>query len=89
MARDKIGGFMERTDCEKWLNEWIMNYVLGNESARAEMKAKYPLADAKIEVSEVAGDPGHYSAVAYLRPWLQLEKLTASLRTVAKIPTGK
>jgi type VI secretion system protein ImpC len=89
MARDKVGSFMECEDCGKWLNDWIANYVLGDPSAGPEMKAKFPLAEAKIEVSEVAGDPGHYSAVAYLRPWLQLEKLTASLRTVAKIPTGK
>ena len=27
-----------------------------------------------------------YSAVAWLRPWLQMEELTASLRMVANIP---
>lgn len=86
MARDNIGKFMERKDCEDWLNSWIQNYVLGDENAGAEMKAKFPLADARIDVAEVPGDPGHYNAVAYLRPWLQLEKLTASLRMVAKIP---
>jgi len=89
MARDKIGTFMERKDCEKWLNQWIMNYVCKDENASQDMKAKFPLADAKVEVREVAGDPGHYSATAFLRPWLQFEQLTASLRTVAKIPTGK
>lgn len=89
MARDKIGTFMEVDDCKKWLNTWIKNYVCLDQNASQEMKAKFPLADAKIEVQEVPGDPGHYSATAFLRPWLQFEQLTASLRTVAKIPVTK
>jgi len=87
MARDKIGSFMEAKDCEAWLNNWIQNYVNGNADAGQELKAKYPLAQAKIEVKEIPGQPGSYNAVAWLRPWLQLEELTTSLRMVAKIPT--
>jgi type VI secretion system protein ImpC len=86
MARDKIGSFMEATDCEKWLNRWINNYVSANENAGAETKAKYPLREAKVEVKEIPGKPGSYNAVAYLRPWLQMEELTTSMRMVARIP---
>jgi type VI secretion system protein ImpC len=86
MARDKIGSFMEASDCEAWLNRWISNYVNANPSAGPEMKAKFPLADAKIKVQEIPGKPGSYNAVAWLRPWLQMEELTASLRMVASIP---
>jgi type VI secretion system protein ImpC len=50
------------------------------------MKAKYPLAEAKVSVAEIPGKPGSYNAVAYLRPWLQFEELTTSLRMVARIP---
>lgn len=86
MARDKIGSFMEASDAEAWLNRWILNYVNGNPDSGQEMKAKYPLAEAKIVVEEIPGKPGAYNAVAWLRPWLQLEELTASLRMVARIP---
>jgi len=86
MARDKIGSFMEATECEKWLNRWINNYVSGNPDAGPETKAKYPLREAKVEVKEIPGKPGSYNAVAYLRPWLQMEELTTSMRMVAKIP---
>jgi type VI secretion system protein ImpC len=86
MARDKIGSFMEASDCEAWLNRWINNYVNSNEKAGQETKARYPLRQAKIEVREIPGRPGSYNAIAYLRPWLQLEELTASLRLVARIP---
>ncbi|MDO9712942.1 type VI secretion system contractile sheath large subunit [Paracraurococcus lichenis] len=86
MARDKIGSFMEASDCEIWLNRWISNYVNSNERATPEMKARYPLREARIEVKEIPGKPGSYNAVAHLRPWLQMEELTTSLRMVARIP---
>ena len=86
LARDKIGSFMEASDCERWLNRWIKNYVNTNENAGQETKARYPLREAKVEVKEIPGKPGSYNAVAYLRPWLQLEELTTSLRMVARIP---
>ena len=86
MARDKIGAFMEVSDCEAWLNRWITNYVNGNPDSGPEMKARYPLAEAKVEVKEIPGKPGSYHAVAWMRPWLQMEELTASMRMVANIP---
>jgi type VI secretion system protein ImpC len=87
IARDKIGSFMEATDCESWLNRWIMNYVNPNETAGNETKARYPLREARIEVREIPGKPGSYNAIAFLRPWLQMEELTTSLRMVARVPT--
>jgi type VI secretion system protein ImpC len=86
MARDKIGSFMEASDCEAWLNRWIKNYVNSNKDAGQETKAKYPLAEAKVKVEEIPGKPGSYNAVAWMRPWLQFEELTTSLRMVASIP---
>lgn len=88
MGRDKIGSFLEASDCEAWLNRWILNYVNGNAAAGQDMKARYPLAEAKIQVKEIPGKPGSYNAVAHLRPWLQMEELTTSLRMVARIPTA-
>ncbi|SHO67177.1 type VI secretion system protein ImpC [Pseudoxanthobacter soli DSM 19599] len=88
MGRDKVGAFMEASDCEAWLNRWIINYVNGNPDAGQDMKAKYPLAEAKVEVREIPGKPGSYNAVAWLRPWLQMEELTTSLRMVARIPSA-
>jgi len=86
IARDKIGSFMEATDCQDWLERWIMNYVSADAKPSADTKARYPLREAKIEVKEIPGKPGSYHAVAHLRPWLQMEELTTSLRMVASIP---
>lgn len=86
MARDKIGSFMEASDCEAWLNRWILNYTNSNPEQGEDSKARFPLAEAKVEVKEVEGAPGSYNAVAHLRPWLQMEELSTSLRLVASIP---
>ena len=86
MARDKIGSDMERQECERWLNDWISNYVCDPTTAGEETKAQCPLSDASVEVREVAGRPGWYEAVAHLRPHFQLETLTASMRLVAQVP---
>ena len=86
IGRDKIGSFMEARDCEEWLNRWINNYVNANDDAGPEMRAQYPLRDARVKVEEIPGKPGSYNAVAWLRPWLQMEELTTALRMVARIP---
>ena len=86
IARDKIGSFMEVEDCQDFLERWIAQYVSADPKPSAEVKARFPLREAKIEVREIPGAPGSYNAVAWLRPWLQMEELTTSLRMVAKIP---
>jgi type VI secretion system protein ImpC len=87
MARDKIGSFVEVSECGVWLNDWINKYVVANpQDVGDETKAKCPLADAKVEVRAVKGKPGSYEAVAYLRPHYQLETLSTSMRLVAEVP---
>ncbi|WP_133405427.1 type VI secretion system contractile sheath large subunit [Parashewanella tropica] len=88
MGRDKIGSSLEVTDVQKELDTWIHQYVNSNAIGN-EQKAKFPLAEAKVIVQEQAGKPGAYSAIAYMRPWLQLEELSTSLRMVANIPGKK
>jgi type VI secretion system protein ImpC len=86
MMRDKIGSFMSRSECEQFLNQWIMQYVVSNDDVGPAMKAARPLREARIEVAEVPGKPGAYKAVAFLRPHFQLDELTVSLRLVAELP---
>lgn len=86
MMRDKIGSFMSRGECENFLNNWIQQYVVSNDDVGPVMKAQRPLREARIEVAEVAGKPGVYKAVAFLRPHFQLDELTVSLRLVAELP---
>jgi type VI secretion system protein ImpC len=86
MMRDKIGGYTSRVELEKFLNNWINNYTVANDDVGFEMKAKKPLKEARIEVVDIAGKPGCYRAVAFLRPHFQLDELTMSMRLVAELP---
>jgi len=88
MMRDKIGSFMSRKECQDFLNTWILQYVVGNDDVSAEIKARRPLREAKIEVVEIPGKPGAYRAVAFLKPHFQLDELSISLRLVADLPAG-
>lgn len=86
IMRDKIGSFMSRKNAEDYLNRWVSNYVLLDDNATHESKAKYPLREARIDVSEIPGKPGAYRAVSFLKPHFQLDELTVSLRLVAELP---
>ena len=86
ICRDKVGSFQSRVEVQTFLNNWINNYVLDQDEATQEQKAKFPLREARIEVTEDKSAPGVYKAIAYLKPHFQLEELSVSLRLVADLP---
>lgn len=86
IMRDKIGSFSSRQSVQDYLNTWLSQYVLLDDSASQESKAKFPLREAQVDVVEVPGKPGVYRAAAFLRPHFQLDELTISLRLVAELP---
>ncbi|MBY5947681.1 type VI secretion system contractile sheath large subunit [Photobacterium rosenbergii] len=85
MGRDMLGSNLEASDIQKQLQTWIDQYTNSGAVGNAE-RSKTPLCESQIQVVEQPGRPGSYSAVAHLRPWLQMEELTTSVRMVAKIP---
>jgi type VI secretion system protein ImpC len=89
MMRDKVGSFANTLDVERYLHNWLMQYVVDADDASQEMRAQRPLRQAQVEVSEVPGRPGVYRAVAFVRPHFQLDELSVSLRLVAEMPQGK
>ncbi|MGZ2747070.1 type VI secretion system contractile sheath large subunit [Burkholderia stagnalis] len=90
IVRDKIGSFKSREDTQRWLNDWLMNYVDGDPSISSETtKSQRPLSAAEVVVDEIPDNPGYYRAQFFLRPHFQLEGLTVSLRLVSKLPSAK
>ncbi|MEJ1354419.1 MAG: type VI secretion system contractile sheath large subunit [Candidatus Sedimenticola sp. (ex Thyasira tokunagai)] len=90
IVRDKVGSFKERDDMQRWLQDWILQYVDGDPEHSSETtKAEHPLAAAEVVVEEIEGNPGYYSSKFFLRPHYQLEGLTVSLRLVSKLPSAK
>jgi hypothetical protein len=86
MMRDRVGSFMSEAGVSRYLNRWISQYVLLNGEAGQETKARYPLREARIDVSADPAWPGGTKALVFLRPHFQLEELTVSIRLVTELP---
>jgi len=88
IMRDKVGSFQTRQSVENYLNSWLSSYVLLSPNATQGEKARFPLAEGRIDVTEKPGKPGAYSATVFLRPHFQMEELTTSIRLVAELPAA-
>jgi type VI secretion system ImpC/EvpB family protein len=80
MSRDKLGTFSDPASCEDYLQRWLSRYTMGNDSGGPEVKARYPLREARVQVREQPDKPGTFVCVAHLQPHFQLDQLTAALR---------
>lgn len=90
MVRDKVGSFNERADMERFLSDWVQQYVIANPSTVSDdVKARKPLSAAEVTVEEIEGDPGYYSAKFHLRPHYQLEGVSVSLSLVSRLPSQR
>ena len=88
IMRDKIGSFQTKDSVESYLNTWLSQYVLLDANATHGEKARFPLAEGRVDVVEVPGRPGAYQATVFLRPHFQMEELTTSIRLVAELPAS-
>ena len=86
IMRDKVGSFQTRDSVENYLNQWLTMYVLLSPNATQGEKARFPLSEGRVDVTEVPGKPGAYSATVFLKPHFQMEELTTSIRLVAELP---
>lgn len=90
MVRDKIGATKEKEQLRKWLQDWITRYVDGDpKNSSEQVKARKPLAEAKVTVEENEENPGYYSARFYLRPHFQLEGMDVGISLVSRLPAEK
>jgi type VI secretion system protein ImpC len=90
MVRDKVGSFASASSMQRYLSDWIGNYVVSNpESAGQTIQAQKPLSAAEVIVEEVEGNPGYYTSKFFLKPHYQLEGMSISLRLVSKLPSSK
>ena len=85
LQREQIGSFKERGDLERELNQWISQYVSAQDVVDAGTRARRPLREAKIEVSDVEGDPGWYRVDLKVRPHFKYMGAFFSLSLVGKL----
>lgn len=86
IMRDKIGSFATLAETSRYLNNWLLKYVLIDDDALPEFKARFPLREARVDVFDEQGKPGCFKAVCFLKPHFQLNELTISIRMVAELP---
>lgn len=90
IVRDSVGTTMNRTQLQRFLQDWVNLYVTGDpDNASDEVKARKPLSAAEVVVMEDEANPGYYNATFHLRPHYQLEGMTVALSLVSKLPSQK
>lgn len=85
LQREQIGSWKERQDLERELNGWIKQYVADQENPPADVRSRRPLRAAKIEVSDVEGNPGWYQVSMSVRPHFKYMGASFELSLVGRL----
>jgi type VI secretion system protein ImpD len=83
IMREHVGQIATVNSLQAMLNDWLGQYCLGNDDAETEMKARFPLRSAFVQVNEIVGKPGAYSCMLQLQPHFQLDDVKASFQLIA------
>lgn len=87
LQREQIGSWKERQDLERELNKWIKQYVADQENPSADVRSRRPLRSAKVEVSQVPGDPGWYQVSLAVRPHFKYMGANFEISLVGRLDT--
>ncbi|WP_459207679.1 type VI secretion system contractile sheath large subunit [Pseudomonas sp. MLB6B] len=87
LQREQIGSWKERKDLESELNKWIKQYVADQENPSADVRSRRPLRAARVEVSDVAGDPGWYQVSLSVRPHFKYMGANFEISLVGRLDT--
>ncbi len=68
MWRERIGSFMEAGDLERWMQNWLVQYVASSDDRSAANSARYPLRDASLTIGTIPGQPGVSAQPCSLKP---------------------
>ncbi len=85
LQREQLGSWKEASDLQSELNKWISQYVADQENAPSEVRSRRPLRAAKIEVSDVEGEPGWYRVSMMIRPHFKYMGSDITLSLVGKL----
>lgn len=85
LIRDKVGSFITERDCERYLHDWLEQYTTGRDDLSWEMRARYPLRGARVQVGELPGKPGSYSCVIHLQPHYVTDQLVSELKLTTEL----
>ncbi len=84
-GRHMVGSFKTADEIERFLQDWLTQYVNGNLSSGGDSRARYPLVAGRVSVSELPGKPGSFGCVVHLQPHYQLDDIAASFQLVTDL----
>lgn len=84
-VRDRVGSYTTAEGCETTLQNWLLSYCLGNDDASIDLKARYPLREASVQVRDAPGKPGTYACTIHLKPHFQLDQVFSSFKLVTEL----
>ncbi len=85
MGRDKVGSFTTAASIEADLQRWLHQYTSASDSDSADVRARFPLQEGRVQVKETRGKPGHFYSVIQLKPHFQLEQMVSTIRLVTEL----
>ncbi|USD67513.1 type VI secretion system contractile sheath large subunit [Vibrio sp. SCSIO 43136] len=85
IGRERIGVFDSAAAIERDLQSWLHKYTTASDDASDEVRARYPLCEANIEVKERQDKPGYFYSVIHLQPYFQLDQMVSSIRLTTEL----
>ena len=85
LQREEIGTWKERSDVERGLNEWLRQYISDQENPPADVRSRRPFRNARVIVSDIAGEPGWYKIELLARPHFKFMGANFELSLVGKL----
>lgn len=85
MQREHLGSWINRSNIEKELNDWVKQYVSDMDNPAPNVRARRPLRKAKIRVTEIEGKDDWFSFNIELIPHLKYMGNSFSLSEAGKL----
>ena len=84
-GRQMVGSFKTADEIQRSLQQWLTTFINGNLNANGETRARFPLVNGKVTVSELAAKPGVFGCVLHLQPHYQLDDVSATFQLVTDL----
>ena len=84
-GRQMVGSFKTADEIQRTLQTWLTTYINGNLNSTGETRARFPLVNGKVQVTELAAKPGSFGCVLQLQPHYQLDDVSASFQLVTNL----
>ncbi len=89
MQRENIGMTKDRKVLEAEFSKWIRGLVTEMNDPSDEVRAQFPLRDAKVMVEDIEDNPGFFRVKLFVMPHFQIEGMDVSLSLVSQMPKDK